>query len=81
MIIAHAQSKVKVTGQLVQKIAWKQTDGHGRFYYVCQWPLSRSVIRPIYEQRVFRPLGNRERKCADTMGTVLVVLWAGHFNC
>jgi len=24
---------------------------------------------------------NRERKCADTIGTVLMVLWAGHFQC
>ena len=27
-----------------------------------------------------RPLVNRERKCADTTGTVLVH-WAGHFQC
>ena len=27
-----------------------------------------------------RPLLNRERKCADTIGTVLVH-WAGHFQC
>ena len=27
-----------------------------------------------------RPLVNAERKCADTIGTVLVH-WAGHFRC
>jgi len=32
----------------------------------------------VLRQHVVR--SNRERKCADTIGTVLVP-WAGHFHC
>jgi len=33
-----------------------------------------------YSFESWREISNRERKCADTIGTVLVP-WAGHFQC
>ena len=41
---------------------------------------SCSSVRHSHESATRSPLCDSERKCADTIGTVLVP-WAGHFQC
>ena len=67
MVMIHVHAKNKIKGDAVQKLQWKRTGGHYRFYYL---PVVGLTSFAATEVSVSREITSSlsQRKCASSHG-------------